>query len=93
LDGIELIPTATWSAGSAYYGYTVDDSTLSPTANRFTNGGAKFAAMTTSHAEVHYGSGTASNDANCIGYQVGVSAATPAGTHSTTVIYTAVPVS
>jgi hypothetical protein len=33
----------------------------------------------------------ASNDANCIGYQVGVAALTAAGTYSTTVIYTAYP--
>ena len=85
-------PRPTPLAAISSVGYTVDDATLSPTANRFTNGGAKFAAMTTSNPEVHYGSGVASNDADCIGYQVGVSAATPAGTYSTTVTYTAVPV-
>jgi hypothetical protein len=45
--GSNASPTASWAAGNLYFGYTVDDSSLSGTANRFTNGGAKFAAMTT----------------------------------------------
>ena len=46
-----LARSVCWSKG---FGYTTDDSTLSGTANRFTNGGPKLAAFTISNAETVY---------------------------------------
>lgn len=92
--GTNASPTATWAANTEAFGYTSSDATLGTgTANRFTNGGAKFAALSTTDSEVSYAaSGPVASDTNCVGYQIGVAGTTRAGSYSTTVVYTAVPV-
>jgi hypothetical protein len=92
-SGSNASPTVFSAAGTEAYGYTTDDATLGTgTANRFTNGGVKWAAATTGNAEVAYSStGTAAATFR-IGHQVGISTTTPGGTYSTTIIYTCTPV-
>lgn len=92
--GTSASPTAPWSAGSEYFGYTTSDSTLNVangSVNRFTNGGAKFAALTGTNAEVVYGTAGVVSEQACVGYMVGVSSTTSAGSYQTTVTYLAIP--
>lgn len=81
------------SAGTEAFGYTTNDATLgSGTADRFTNGGPKYAAFTTSNAEAGYSAAAVSSQTIRLGYAVGISGTTPAGTYgSSTVIITATP--
>ena len=84
---------STMSAGTEAFGYTTNDATLGTgTANRFTNGGPKYAAFSTSNAEVGYSAAAVTSDTIRVGYAVGISGTTPAGTYGTsTVIITATP--
>lgn len=83
------------SAGTEAFGYTTNDATLTVTgdgADRFTNGAPDWAAFTTSNAEVAYSSAGVSSETTRLGYAVGISGTTPAGTYgSSTVIVTATP--
>lgn len=91
--GTNASPT-TMSAGTEAFGYTTNDATLGTgTADRFTSsGGNKWAAFTTSNAEVAYSSAAVSSQTTRVGYQVGISGTTPAGAYgSSTVIVTATP--
>lgn len=91
--GTNAAPT-TMAAGTEAFGYTTNDASLGTgTANRFTSsGGNKFAAFTTSNAEVAYSATAVSSETTRFGYEVGVSGTTPAGTYGTsTVIITATP--
>lgn len=91
--GTNAAPTTFSAAGTEAYGYTTNDATLGTgTANRFTSGGAKWAAMTTSNAEVAYEAAGVSSTTYRVGHQVGVSTTTKPGTYTTTVIYTCTPV-
>jgi hypothetical protein len=92
--GTNAAPTAFSAAGTEAFGYTTNDATLGTgTANRFTTGGGnKWAAMTTSNAEVAYDGSPVSNQTTRVGFQVGISNVTKAGNYTTTVIYTATPV-
>lgn len=92
--GTNAAPTAFSAAGAdEAYGYTTNDSTLGTgTANRFTSTPNVWAAFATSNAEVAYNNAPASSQVTCVGQQVGIDGATPAGSFSTTVIYTATPV-
>jgi hypothetical protein len=91
--GTNAAPTAFSAAGTASFGYTTDDATLGTgTAARFTSGGAKWAALTTSNLEVAYSNVAVASTTHCVGYQVGISSTTAAGTYTSTVIYTATPV-
>lgn len=87
-------PTA-MSAGTEAFGYTTNDSTLSVTgdgAARFTTSGPKYAGFTTTNAEVGYSSAAVSSQTIRLGYAVGISGTTPAGTYgNSTVIITATP--
>ena len=86
-------PTTFAAPGNEAFGYTTSDSTLGTgTANRFTNGGPKWAAFTTANSEVAYSNAPAASDVTCVGYQAGISGLTPAGVYTTTVIFTATPV-
>lgn len=86
-------PTTFSAAGTESYGYTTDDGTLGTgTANRFTSGGQKWAAMTTSNAELAYEAAGVSTTTYRVGHQVGISTTTAPGTYTTTVIYTCTPV-
>lgn len=90
--GTNASPTA-MSAGTEAFGYTTNDATLGTgTAARFTSGGPKYAGFTTSNAEVAYSAAAVSSETTRIGYAVGISGTTPAGTYgSSTVIITATP--
>ncbi|HUD10980.1 MAG TPA: hypothetical protein VMS08_01095 [Candidatus Saccharimonadia bacterium] len=93
LSGSNASPVAFPAPGTEAYGYTTDDSALGTgTANRFTNGGQKWAAMTTSNAEVAYEPTGVSSTSFNIGHQVGISTITYAGTYTTTIIYTCTPI-
>jgi hypothetical protein len=91
-SGSNTTPAAFAAAGTEAFGYTTNDATLGTgTANRFTSPASGFAAFTTSNAEVAYNNAAASSQTTCVAQQVGISGTTPAGTYTTTVIYTATP--
>jgi hypothetical protein len=78
-------------AGTESFGYTTEDATLGTgTAGRFS--GNKWAAFTTSNAEIAFNGAPIASDTTKVGFQVGVAGTTKAGTYNTTVIYTATPV-
>jgi hypothetical protein len=87
-------------AGTEAYGYTTNDQSLSGSAgtgagqaSRFFNGTTyKWAAMTSSNAEVGYESAGVTSTSYRVTHQVGVSLTTFPGTYNTTVIYTCTPV-
>lgn len=84
-------PAAFPALGTEAFGYTTSDSTLGlGTPDRFTSGGAKWAALSTMDSEVSFIPGPTVADSVCVAYQAGTSPATRAGSYSTTVIYTAV---
>jgi len=85
-------PTAFSAAGTEAFGYTTNDASLGTgTATRFTaTGGQKFAGFTTSPLEVAY-SAAAASETTRVGYQAGISATTPAGSYTTTVVFVATP--
>jgi hypothetical protein len=86
-------PQTFTAAGVEGYGYTTNDSTLGTgTANRFTNGGQKWADMTTTNAELAFENAPVTSTTYRIGHQVGVSNLTRPGTYTTTVIYTCTPI-
>jgi len=91
--GTNASPTTFPAAGTEAYGYTTSDASLGTgTANRFTSGSQKWAALTTSNAEVGYESAGVTSTTYHVGHQVGISSTTKPGTYTTTVIYTCTPV-
>ena len=92
--GSNASPTAFSAAGTEAFGYTTNDSTLGTgTAARFTSsGGNKWAAFTTSNAEIAYSGASVANETTCVGQQTGISGTTEPATYTNTVIYTATPV-
>lgn len=80
--------TSTMTLGAEAFGYTVDDPEVT-TAYDF--GSGEFAAVTNGNEEVMTAPAADMDDQHCVGYQVAASAATPAGTYSATLVYTAVP--
>lgn len=92
-SGTNASPTAFSAAGTEAFGYTTEDSTLSGTADRFTSsGGNKWAAFTTSNAELIFNGSAVGNQTTRVGFQTGISTTTEPGSYVTSVIYTAVPV-
>ncbi len=84
-------PTDFSSAGTEAFGYTTNDFTLGTgTTGRFNAN--KWAAPTTSNAEVAYSAAAVSNETTRVGFQVGIDGSTPAGEYTSTVIYTAMPI-
>jgi hypothetical protein len=89
-SGTNSAPT-TFGNGSFGFGYTTDDSSLTGgTANRFTNGGAKYAGFT------HVGpgdpvadrtSGPVTGSTDTIGYRLAASTVQAAGTYGTVIVY------
>ncbi len=86
----------TWSGNG--FGYTTDDSNLTGgTADRFTNGGPKFAGFTTSSpgdpVADHAGPVTSaiSNEQFTVSYRVTSASTNHAGNYTTTVLYIVVP--
>ncbi len=91
--GSNAAPTAFSAAGTEAFGYTTEDATLSGTADRFTSaGGNKWAAFTTSNAELIFSSTAVSSQTTRVGFQTGIATTTEPGSYVTSVIYTAVPV-
>lgn len=91
--GTNASPASFSSAGTEAFGYTTNDSSLGTgTADRFTSsGGNKWGKFTSSNLEVAYSSSAVSSDTTRVGYQVGISGTTEAGSYTTTVILTALP--
>ncbi len=89
--GTNVAPTAFPAAGTAAWGYTTSDSSLTGgTANRFTTPGNLWAGFTTSNDPIVDNPGaTSGTQTTRVGQQVGVSTTTQAGTYQTTIIYTA----
>ncbi len=94
-SGTSASPTS-WSGTG--FGYTTSDSNLTGgTADRFTNGGAKYAGFTTASpgdpVADHAGPVTTaiSNEQFTISYRVTVSDTQKSGTYTTTVLYMVVP--
>ena len=86
----------TWSGFG--FGYTTNDTSLTGgTADRFTNGGAKYAGFTTSSSgdpvADHAGPVTSaiSNEQFTVSYRVSTDTSQTAGQYTTTVIYTVTP--
>jgi hypothetical protein len=91
--GSNTTPTTFAAPGTEAYGYTTDDATLGTgVANRFTSGGAKHAAMTTTNSEVAFESVGLTTNTYRVGHEVGVSLVTRPGTYTTTIIYTCTPI-
>jgi hypothetical protein len=91
--GSNAAPTAFSAAGTEAFGYTTEDATLSGTADRFTSaGGNKWAAFTTSNAELVFNATAVSSQTTRVGFQTGIATTTEPGSYVTSVIYTAVPV-
>lgn len=92
VPGSNASPGAFPLIGTEAFGYTTDDATLATgTADRFTNGGAKWAALTGTNSEIEAGSTVTSGDIACIAFRAQVSGTSPAGAYSTSIIYTAIP--
>ena len=92
-SGTNAAPTTFSAAGTEAYGYTTNDSTLGTgTANRFTSGGQKWAAMTTSNLELAYEAAGVTTTTYRVGHQVGIAPTTRPGTYTTTILYTCTPV-
>jgi hypothetical protein len=91
-SGTNASPATFAGAGTEAFGYTTNVSPLSASSTRFSNSGAYnlYAKFTTSNGEIGYLSGAGTQNSR-IGFQAGISATTPAGAYSTTVIYTATP--
>lgn len=86
-SGTNASPTAFSAAGTEAFGYTTADTSLGTgTANRFQGG--NWAALSTTPAEIAYSSAAVSETIRT-GFQAGISATTPAGAYTTTVVYTA----
>ncbi len=90
-SGSNAAPSA-MAAGTEAFGYTTNDSSLAGSSARFTDAAPEYAAFTTSNAEVAYNAAAVSSQTTRLGYAVGISGTTPAGTYgASTVIITATP--
>jgi hypothetical protein len=81
------------SPGTEAFGFTTSENGLpSGTPDRFTSPSATWAAVPATDSVVSYRSTAPSGaDTVCVAFQTGASGATPVGTYTSTVIYTAVP--
>jgi sugar lactone lactonase YvrE len=84
-------PGAFPAPGTEAVGYTTSDSQLTGTADRFTNGGAKWAGLSAVNAEVGHANAGFVDKTICVAFQAGAADATKAGTYTATIVYTAVP--
>ena len=84
---------AVFPASTEGFGYTTEETVLGTgTTDRFiSSGGNKWAKYETTAYEVAYNSGPVSETTK-VGYQAGIEADTPAGSHNTVVIYVATPI-
>lgn len=92
-SGTNASPSTFSAAGTEAFGYTTEDATLTGTADRFTSsGGNKWAAFSTTNAELIYNAAAVSSQTTRVGFQVGIASTTEPGSYTSTVVYTAVPV-
>lgn len=92
VSGSNSTPGAFPSVGAEAFGYTTSDSTLGGgTADRFTNGGAQWAAVAAVDAAVSSTLAGTAGDTACVAYQASSASTTPAGTYTAVMVYTAVP--
>jgi hypothetical protein len=90
VSGTNLAPLAFPGPSTEAFGYTTN-ATLSATGDGPTRfSGNKWAQLSTSNEEV-LRSTAPGTTASCVGYKVSTAPETPAGTYSTTILYTAVP--
>jgi len=90
--GTNAAPTTFSAPGTEAFGYTTEDSTLTGTADRFTSsGGNRWAALSTTNAELIYSAAAVSNQTTRVGYQAGIASTTEPGSYTSTVVYTAIP--
>ncbi len=83
-------PITFTAAGTEAFGYTTEDATLGTgTPGRFV--GNKWAAFTTTNAEVAFNGAPVANQTTRVGFQAAISGSTEPGAYTTTVIYTATP--
>lgn len=87
--GTNAAPTTFSAAGTESFGYTTGSTTLAGSASRFSSN--KWAGFTTANLEVAHASAAVSSSTTRIGYQVGISGTTPAGSYTGTVVLTATP--
>jgi len=81
-DGTNASPSAfPESTSDEDFGYTTEDFTLSGTADRFSGG--KWAGFTTGASEIAYHTGPVNATTTKVGYQVGITGLTAAGTDYT----------
>lgn len=97
--GTNTTPT-TWSSpngtsintNSGFFGYSTEDATLcTGTANRFTNGGLKWAGSTTFGEEVVCNTSGTPTETTRLGWEIEVNGVQPAGSYTGTVILVATP--
>ena len=88
--GSNATPTTFSAAGTEAYGYSTNDITLAGSAARFATN--KYAANTTTNAEIAYEPAGLTTTTYQIAHQAGISLTTKPGTYQTTVIYTCTPV-
>jgi hypothetical protein len=84
VSGTNASPGTTPSAGTAGFGYTSSDTSTPFTSNTW-------AKLTNSNDSVLVGSAGTSSKSACIGYEVAIATATPAGLYTSNVVYTALP--
>jgi hypothetical protein len=89
--GTNITPTTFTAPGTEAYGYSTNDITLGTgTTGRFS--GNKFAANTTTNAEIAYEAAGLTSTTYSVAHQAAVSLTTKPGSYQTTVIYTCTPV-
>lgn len=89
--GTNATPTAPWSAGQEYWGYTTNDPDLGTgNTSRFGENDV-WAGFSTTSYEVSYHSGPVSSTSTKMGYQAGISVNTDAGDYTTTIVYVCTP--
>lgn len=84
VPGTRASPGSAPVAGTAGFGYTSSDTSTAFTSNTW-------AKLTNTNDSILIGAGGTTSKSACVGYAVAVSAATVAGSYSTTVNYVAVP--
>jgi hypothetical protein len=90
--GANATPAATPATPAEMFGYTTNDTSLSPVANRFTTADDLFAALTATPDEVAYNAAAIANDQVNVGYRLKFTGTTEAGVYRGTLVYTCTPV-
>ncbi len=86
--GTNASPAATPAGSNELFAYTTNDSSLSGTANRFSNSDNLFAGLSNTPAEVAYNTSTIANDTVNVAYRLRFTFLSAAGTYTGKVVYT-----